>query len=339
MRPVVILSLAASLAGCAEAQKPQHAPLIAFVAPSVSGNEEDLWVVSSEGGRPRRLVSDVWGIFGSSWSPDGRRLAVTVDIGDNGGDIFVVNSDGTGLKRLTYGGHAENVSWSPDGNSLAFEWTVSRIDGPTWIDIANSDGTHVRKVAAPDGDVHWSPSGRQLVVSGGIAHTYVVDVRTGRVDQRFPPHTLDDSWSRDGQRVAFVAGNRHRLDLYVSRVNSLLARRFVYQGISVYEPRWSPDGTLIAFSGTYIRRCATGRCEAIFVVRPDGTGLRRITLYQGTNEEPSWSNDGHSIADVGGPTDGPLAIYVMNPDGSSRRRIVMSPQPDNLVLLAWQPPA
>lgn len=352
VRSIFVAALLVAITGCGGSRASRAAPLIAFEAPG-SGGYESLWVVSSDGGRPRELVRNVWGVFGSAWSPDGSRLAVTVNEGD-GADIFVVNADGGGLRRATRGGHAENVSWSPNGKLLAFEWTANRIDGATWVDLANTDGTNLRRPTAKrlDGDVHWSSRGDRLTLDATLDHTYVIDVGTGRILNRFPTNVLDlgGTWSSDGGRVAFAASSQlpngtFREDLYVRNVQRARARRLIFHDLYADAPTWSPDGNLIAFSGTRVRHCARV-CEAIFVVRPDGTGLRRLTPYSGENEEPSWSRSGEQIAYVGARSIGiargfeslgRASIYVMNADGTQRHRLPGLPEPDNLGPLTWQP--
>jgi TolB protein len=71
-----------------------------------------------------------------AWSPDGRRLAF-VRVRGGRSDIYVVNRDGSGLRRLAHAitfrpmpgsssGFAANPAWSPDGQKIAF---MSNRDG------------------------------------------------------------------------------------------------------------------------------------------------------------------------------------------------------------------
>ena len=80
-----------------------------------------------------------------AWSPDGRRIAFRIFDGrrfESAGnsDLFVVNADGSGLRRLTRG--AANVrwfAWSPDGRTVAFLRNRE-------VYMVNADGTGERRL-------------------------------------------------------------------------------------------------------------------------------------------------------------------------------------------------
>jgi uncharacterized repeat protein (TIGR01451 family) len=82
-----------------------------------------------------------YSVGGWQWSPDGTKLAFQYVVGEGqGGNVCVVNNDGTGLNcigssDLEYNGNAE---WSPDSTRLAF---TSLRNGVASIDLINSDGT------------------------------------------------------------------------------------------------------------------------------------------------------------------------------------------------------
>ena len=67
-------------------------------------------------------VTDLIGQGSPSWSPDGRQLAIDPWIeGDDVRKIFIVDVDGTGLRRLTdHPGWEFQPSWSPDGKKIAY---------------------------------------------------------------------------------------------------------------------------------------------------------------------------------------------------------------------------
>ena len=76
-------------------------------------------------------------------------------------------------------------------------------------------------------------------------------------------------------------------------------------------PAWAPDGRSIA----YVTRVGLAE-QAIYTVRIDGTGRRRITTGSG----PAWSPDGRRIALVVARV-GDAQIYVMNAGGGAAKRV------------------
>lgn len=106
----------------------------------------------------------------AQFSPDGGWIAFTRVTGSTGDTaVFVVRTDGTGLRRLTDGSlHAGRPRWSPDGSQILFSQgnEYSPLGGPLWI-VPFSGGEprrltdHVGDEAAFEAD--WSPDGRQIV--------------------------------------------------------------------------------------------------------------------------------------------------------------------------------
>jgi TolB protein len=88
---------------------------------------------------------------GLSWSPDGTQI-VFVSRGNNW-DIYVVNADGTNLRRLT-NTPADNVQpvWSPEGTKIAF---ASKRFGNWQIYVMNADGTNLRRLTNIPAGAQW----------------------------------------------------------------------------------------------------------------------------------------------------------------------------------------
>jgi TolB protein len=81
-----------------------------------------------------------------AWSPDGRKLAFTTDR-DGNAEVYTMNSDGSGLRRLTDNPAFDgDVAWSADGRKLAF---VSDRDGSWGVYVMNPDGSGQRALTPP----------------------------------------------------------------------------------------------------------------------------------------------------------------------------------------------
>jgi WD40-like Beta Propeller Repeat len=228
--------------------------------------------------------------------------------------VFTVNPDGSGRTQLTQNQFdAVDPAWSPDGRRIAYTSGGS-------IFVMNADG-----------------SGQGSLTGPGNSDLY-------------------PAWSPDGTKIAFVRlpdcapGNCQEADIYVMNADGSGVNRVTNgNGLPESHLDWSPDGTMIAFSGM------TGGLPHVYTVKPDGSGETRLTDVSTMDEGPSWSPDGrkiafHSYRDAGPPSscgfgcDG--EIYLMNPDGSGQTRITNEPQvnsfpafsPDGtrLALMRWQ---
>jgi Tol biopolymer transport system component len=83
------------------------------------------------------------------------------------------------------------------------------------------------------------------------------------------------------------------------------------------EATWSPDGSRLAFSAVV----NSSLVEEIFTIKPDGTGLVRLTPAGGYDSGPKWSPDGSRIAfraDLTGAVGFTSGLGVMNANGSGR---------------------
>lgn len=119
----------------------------------------EIYVVNAGGGRPQRVTAappEGLGDFDPVWSPDGKRIAFVRDSSEDVTDVYVVNRDGSGLRRLTRGGDAGDPAWSPDGRSIAFTREVA---GDLYVVDADGDGPRrlLRTLRFMEASPVWAP--------------------------------------------------------------------------------------------------------------------------------------------------------------------------------------
>ena len=88
------------------------------------------------------------------WSPDGRYIAFSRKVDETNIEIFVMNSDGSNQRRLTYNPTSDGMpAWFPDSKHLAFR---SDRDGQWGIYVMNLSGSGVRKITNAHMREHWT---------------------------------------------------------------------------------------------------------------------------------------------------------------------------------------
>ena len=295
-----------------------------------------------------------------SWSPDGSRVVFASHRdGPSSTEIYVMNADGSGQRRLTFDSGHDSIfdvlpAWSPDGGTIAFVQDRNQHDS---IRLMNPDGAAQRElvnVGAVVRHLLWSPDSTRLlydVANAPPARVDVVDVRTGSWRTLTPParNDFDPSWSPDGRFVALTT-NEPPGENHIAVVDATTSSRRTLSVMPGMNAAWSPDGTRIAFAGVrkfpeYADRYGAPQRIDLYVAGSDGSDVRRLTgpfdesafgRAPGASE-PTWWPDGSRLFFRSGEGPGPATTYVVNADGSCEQRF--GPGGDPLLYPAWQPVA
>jgi Tol biopolymer transport system component len=199
-----------------------------------SQTEKDIWTADDDGDNAIRLTRSKAEEFSPVWSPDGSRIAYRVETADTPPDIWVMNADGSGNRNLTRTPRYTEwgPTWTPDGRRIVYSYddnddTRGGLGMNLWI--MNADGSNKqpfhRDPWRSDEYAEFSPDGRSVVLIS-FSTTFAI-------------FRLDAN-GHNKRRITPLAHN-----------NSF--------------PRWSPDGSMIAFHSD-----RDGNQEA-YVMRRDGS--------------------------------------------------------------------
>jgi Tol biopolymer transport system component len=216
---------------------------IAFRQCTSDGTDCELRVVNADGSGNRALAKSV--PQGASWSPDGKRLAVST-----GGGISLVKADGSGTTGLVDTG--SEPAWSPDGSRIVYQVGTSRGDG--CAASANNQNSELWVMNA-DGS-----GKRQLTPTG-------------------PPCEVYPEWSPDSSRIAYIEAKspsvyQHDAGIGIVNADGSAQKTLVPQGAyNPYVAHWAPDGSVVAFLGTTFLGAGSA---GIFSVPPSGGPVSTI---------------------------------------------------------------
>ncbi len=217
--------------------------------PHFSANEsDDLYLVSAEGGLPRRLTALPFDKSDVRWSPDGRTLYFSGDQNQNDEsnneeltrDIWAIRvTDGSVTDLTPDPGSEASPSPSPDGTRLAYIFTAERgAEQDLMVVDVGADGRFTTEPTnltegwgLEPGAPQWSADGTAILFSasvGGNRHLFRVAAAAGPViqvtegDRQLTSVSLSDR----GHIMAYAATDVvSPLELYVARGDGTAERR------------------------------------------------------------------------------------------------------------------
>jgi TolB protein len=181
--------------------------------------------------------------FLPAWSPDGTKIAFTSNR-DGNNEIYIVNRDGSGLRRLTNNPSIDvTPTWSPTGNQIAF--TSDRTGSPQ-IWVMNADGSELQKITNESwcDRPTWSVSPNNEIAyasrtgAGYDIKIYEVASRVTRTITDGIGSNESPAFSPNGRHIAFTSTRAGKEQIFVIDRDGKNLRQITRNGMNRY-PNWS----------------------------------------------------------------------------------------------------
>jgi Tol biopolymer transport system component len=216
--------------------------------------DDEIYAVAADGTGATNLTNDPANDWGPDWSPDGRTIVFNSDREGLPMGGYLMNPDGSDVRRIPTDVWVEYPAWSPDGERIAF-MSARGTEYDIWaVDVDGSDLVQLTDSPGQDGWPAWSPDGERIAFSSvrdDCGRSDAPDCRS--------TNTGEDDPYRDIWIVDADGGEATRVT------------RDFGQFVT-----WSPDGQYLLVYG-----------ESLYVVRPDGTGRTGIPGIR-TGAFPDW---------------------------------------------------
>ena len=191
---------------------------------------------------PRR---DLAYLYGPTWSPDGKRIAVSDSwrADEYWATIRIVSLTTKKWTSVTKPSHVEDVdpAWSPDGHTIAFARRLN--DGTPTLYLVHPDGGALRRLTQGRSP-SWSPDGKRLAfVLGGSIYEMLADGRGRKRILRGLRYPLV-RWSPDGRQLLYtsessVEQSRYNTDVWTANVDGTNRRRILHL-VAIDGIAWRP---------------------------------------------------------------------------------------------------
>jgi len=287
--------------------------LVAYVVTKIdraqNRRNSTIWIVPVDVSRPPlQFTTAPQNSTSPRWSPDGRALAFLSSRPDSTAtpaagtseqpraQVYTLSMNGGEAKKITNLKNGVSVfRWSPDGARMVVVSRIGASDAKTSDPKDRSDVRHYKNSSYKFNDTGWFDDRR--------THLWVVDAATGSATQITEGNDWNDSdpqWSPDGTKIAFVSNRTGKeydedrnTDIWVIGSSGGSLTKISDHDESDNQPRWSPDGKSIAFTGE-IRE----RDHPKIFLEPSTGGVPSVMAANGLDLIPGaleWSEDGRSL--------------------------------------------
>jgi Tol biopolymer transport system component len=271
--------------------------------------QSSLYVCNADGSDSKELVAVSGVPFAPRFSPDGRRLRFTIrDTHQQTSSLWEVSSDGSSLHPLLPGWNKPpqefGGTWTPDGEYFLFDSTRDhtqniwvRREGSSFLRKAEAEPTQLTVGPLMFSNPTPSLDGKKLFVIGQQRRFDLVrlDSKSQQFSVYLPGVSAGEAdIQRSGEWITYVT--HPELTLWRSKLDGSSRTQLTYAPMKAHMPRWSPDGTQIAFMAS-----RPGKPWKIFVMPAEGGTPQEVTPGDHNQGEPTWTPKADSIVFAGIP--------------------------------------
>src|SRR5947209_5037493 len=254
-------------------------------------------------------------------SPDGRIVVVAVSRPDLDDDeyrsqLWAVPVDASSPARpITTGARDTAPAFSPDGRWLAY--LSAEPGGRPQLHVLPAAGGAPRRLTDHTlgaGAPVWSPDSRRLAYTARVPEHGRYGTVEGVGSEAEPPRLITTLKYRQDD-VGFVLDRRNHVfvvdlpeDLTDDAATVPEPVQVTTGDVDDADVAWSPDGAELAFVSARHERAERDLVHDVYAVRPDGSGLRRVTDSRSDCANPAWSADGRTIFLTAVPDLGPDGV-------------------------------
>ena len=225
----------------------------------------DVYIVNSNGSGELNLTSGstlTGPALSPKFSPDGSKVVFDIQNTPGNTDIYIINTDGTGLTGLlTDSNDDSSPHYSPDGQWVVFQRLISTNPNPKskLCKVKISDGTVVELTRGNDLDEMpcWSPDGNYIIFKRGANNCNICRIPynhdpasdTDITNLTNTTNSVNDAprYSLEGDKIGYMSTHGYNtldsMEIYVMNADGTSPQRLTYNKVADFDPAFTPKST------------------------------------------------------------------------------------------------